>query len=491
MNMSVEPNNKKVFISYSWTDAAHDEWIVSLVEKLAECGIHCVFDKFDLKPGQDKFVFMEQMVGSTEIEKVLVVCDKGYKKKANLRKGGVGTESVIMTPELYGKTDQTKFIPVIAEHDEDGPCLPAFLASRIYVDLSSPDNFQNEFEKLVRLIYDKPAFKRPKLGSPPAYILENDYKPLLTNGKFQDWKDGISQAKPYVKAAEKIYLDALIVALADFNVTDTSDTFDETIVDSIAKMKPLRDQFIEFIELKCVHGNDDDPSFDRIFDFFEQLAALTGPDESVGSYTEATFDNYRFLAWELFLYVHTILIKNDFYDTSARFLSENYHFQNMIQRSTEGLSYTFFDHSLYSIDVHRKQRLGSNRTSISADLFKERADIRAIPFANLMQTDFLLCLRKAIVKTDAWGEIWFPRTLVYMQRHGASFPLFSRVAKPRFETAICKILGVENLSELVRQFDAVDEADRLSGYRFNGAFGRISFQALMNYSAIKTIVAER
>ncbi|MCJ8011028.1 hypothetical protein MUG84_04630 [Paenibacillus sp. KQZ6P-2] len=41
-----------------------------------------VLDKWDLKEGHDINAFMESMVRSEEIEKVLVICDRGYKTKA-------------------------------------------------------------------------------------------------------------------------------------------------------------------------------------------------------------------------------------------------------------------------------------------------------------------------------------------------------------------------------------------------------------------------
>lgn len=46
---------------------------------------------------------MESMVQDSSIDKVLIICDKGYKEKADDREGGVGTETQIITPTLYGK----------------------------------------------------------------------------------------------------------------------------------------------------------------------------------------------------------------------------------------------------------------------------------------------------------------------------------------------------------------------------------------------------
>lgn len=168
----------KIFISYSWSS---DWLVVPLAERLVSHGIDVVLDKWDLKEGQDKYAFMEQCVNNSDITKVLIVCDKKYVDKANDRTGGVGDETVIISGEVYGKMKQEKFIPVIAECDEDGnPYVPAYIKSRIYINLSDEEKYEEEYDKLVRNIYEKPLYRKPKLGSRPDWIDDekNNFFPL-------------------------------------------------------------------------------------------------------------------------------------------------------------------------------------------------------------------------------------------------------------------------------------------------------------------------
>lgn len=165
----------KIFISYSWTSPQHERWVVELAERLSGDGILVVLDKWDLKEGQDKHKFMEQMVHDENICKVLVVCDVGYQAKADDRKGGVGTESQLISKEVYENTGQEKFIPIVRDYDGDGkPCMPHFMGGRIYIDLSTEETFEENYQKLVRNLYDKPLLKRPPLGTPPAYITDDE-----------------------------------------------------------------------------------------------------------------------------------------------------------------------------------------------------------------------------------------------------------------------------------------------------------------------------
>ena len=57
--MVTEDRIPKIFISYSWSS---DEMVLALAERLVSHGIDVVLDKWDLKEGQDKYVFMDFMV---------------------------------------------------------------------------------------------------------------------------------------------------------------------------------------------------------------------------------------------------------------------------------------------------------------------------------------------------------------------------------------------------------------------------------------------
>ena len=134
-------NHPKTFISYSWSSPKHEEWVLDLASELVESGVHVILDKWDLGEGADKFAFMEKMVTDPSVRKVIAVCDCQYAEKANGRQGGVGTETQIMSKEVYEQVDPAdrnqKFVALITEKDEKGdPYVPTFLGSRIYIDMS-------------------------------------------------------------------------------------------------------------------------------------------------------------------------------------------------------------------------------------------------------------------------------------------------------------------------------------------------------------------
>ncbi|MCX7921327.1 MAG: toll/interleukin-1 receptor domain-containing protein [Clostridia bacterium] len=169
--MNHEGKTPKVFISYSWTNEEHKKWVLDLAESLTKDGVHVILDVWDLKEGHDNYSFMESSVTSPDVNKVLIICDKGYKLKADNRKSGVGAETYLITPEVYTNEAPEKFIPIVTELGDDGkPCLPIFLRTRIFIDMSDEDKFEIGYETLLRNIYNKPEKKRPALGHAPGFL---------------------------------------------------------------------------------------------------------------------------------------------------------------------------------------------------------------------------------------------------------------------------------------------------------------------------------
>src|SRR5688572_21595555 len=107
----------RLFISYSWSSAEHEQWIIDLATELVSNGVDVILDKWVLREGHDTIAFMEKMVTDPTIKKVILVCDQTYAAKTDGRAGGVGTEAQIISAEVYAKESQEKFVAVIAEKD--------------------------------------------------------------------------------------------------------------------------------------------------------------------------------------------------------------------------------------------------------------------------------------------------------------------------------------------------------------------------------------
>ena len=110
----------RLFVSYSWSTPEHEQWVLDFATQLRESEVDVILDKWDLKEGHDAIAFMERMVTDPTIKKVILVCDRTYVTKADGRDGGVGTETQIISAEVYAKQAQDKFVAVTVERDDDG-----------------------------------------------------------------------------------------------------------------------------------------------------------------------------------------------------------------------------------------------------------------------------------------------------------------------------------------------------------------------------------
>ena len=157
----------KCFISYSWDSDEHKKWVRNLATKLTENGVLVYLDQWDVRPGLDLPQYMETAVRNSDF--VLLVCNPIFASKANLSKGGVGYEKSIVTGEIFNETSpDTKFVPILREGTK-GDSLPSYLQSKAFVDFRNNEKFPENFEELLRHIYDEPTFKRPSLGERPSF----------------------------------------------------------------------------------------------------------------------------------------------------------------------------------------------------------------------------------------------------------------------------------------------------------------------------------
>lgn len=169
--MEIEEKVPKVFISYSWSSEEHKQWVLDLAIKLvSESGLDVILDRWHGVVGHDRFQFMEESIKLAD--KVLVICDKTYCEKANGRLGGVGTETIIITPNVYKDTKQDKFIPISLEMENGEYLLPDFFKSRFALGMVNSGEFEQSYKELERLLWQEPLLTPPVRGKKPDFKQE-------------------------------------------------------------------------------------------------------------------------------------------------------------------------------------------------------------------------------------------------------------------------------------------------------------------------------
>ena len=457
---------RSLFISYSWSDQAHEQWVLELATELQESGVEIILDKWDLKEGHDSVAFMEKMVTDPSIEKVIIVSDETYAKKADGRAGGVGTETQIISKEVYDQQEQDKFVAVVVEKDEEGkPFLPTYYKSRIYIDLSEPDNYSENFETLLRWIYGKPLHVKPALGKRPSFLDESDGIALGTTSSCKRAISAIKDDKPYVSGAIDEYLSIFSKNIEKFRLGDVEGDFDDAVIENVERFLPYRNEAIRLF-FAIAHYCPTEENMLKLHRFFESLIPYMHRPEHVRAWNKSDFDNFRFIIHELFLYMVAIFLKLDRFNEINLLLTQQFYVSDVPDYGNEEMvGYGVFRKYLPSFD-HRNQRLELNRLSLCADTLKQRTKSSGIEFRYLMQADFVLFMKSET--SSAYPESWFPDTLVYVGHFQRPFEIFARsISSSYFDNVKCllHISKPSDLEHLLKEYK--EDKRRLPRWEFD------------------------
>ena len=439
----------QVFISYSWTTKEYQQSIVELASRMRHDGVDVKLDVWDLKEGQDKYVYMEQCVTNPAIDKVLILSDKSYAEKADKRKGGVGDETTIISAEVYGNADQRKFIPVVMERDESGrEYLPAYLRSRIYRDLSGVANYEEEYNALLRIIFDEPAHRKPEIGKRPIWLTEERSDSIYTL-KMAVQKINTVEPGRMKDEAARDFVDAYIEAMKQFYVKGIDNN---TYLANFAAMKEYRDVFLDHLKVYSStdrFGANIADEFERLYNALFNVYTYTPNAASCGN---DDFDLFRLHIWELFvcavtyllhfelyedihdLLVHTYFLRNNGLDDQKRpFSYEKLRFHSIILeeyiKPTLGDSlsrkFTLTGHYVYT--QREYMPIYTGKAIANADLFLYQI-YKGLGLDNLMQ----------------YGP-WFPQMYVYADEYDS---IWKRLKSRQFCNKIMPIFGVKTINDL-------------------------------------------
>lgn len=474
----------KVFVSYSWTNQPHVDRILAWCERLVADGVDVEIDRWSLNEGHDKFAFMEKMVTDPTITHVLIFSDARYAEKANDRAKGVGTESQIISAEIYGRTTQEKFIPIVCEFDTNGDaCVPVFLKTRIYLDFSTPDRANDNWESLIRRLYKKPLLTKPRLGKAPSYLESGSAPASITANKFVALKKAVHDGRPNIRVWIADYVDAVAQQLEEHRLSAATGDLEvlvQQLYASLETLLPLRNELVEFFSL-LLNALPASEGSEAIGDLLERLLAFKYPPAREQSHMEWSYDNFGFLAYELFLYAVATHVRHKQFDGLALLLGRRFVVPETARGNTRVHGFDVFRHFsrlLSNFNEKSKER----RLSMEADLVHKRATLPAYPMMMLMQSDLLCCLRSIMRRNEM--SLWPPLTAVYAEYMG-TLDLFLRAQEKRAFQKIALVIGVASKAELTEKLAAWSaKSSQQVGWLFQ--YGDISLEGLAGVEKLDT-----
>jgi hypothetical protein len=473
----------RVFISYSWSSHGHQTSIRKWAEQLRNDGVDVVLDIWDLKEGDDKYAFMEKMVTDDSVTHVLVFSDSEYAGKADAREAGVGTESQIISREVYPKAQQSKFLPVVCEFDNSGePFLPTFFKSRIWIDFSSPEAANENWEQLIRVLYGKPAYDKPTLGKAPAYITTDVAVPVSPVGtKFAALRQAIIKETRGLKSYRQDFLDACCNYADTLRIRDRPDveSMGQRVFEDCGKLKLVRDPIVDWVLLESGFGASEEFG-EALITLLERLLELKSRPPEVNSWSDVWFEAHRVFAYETFLYIVAALLKTDSFSILHLILTNHY----LLPEAEADVANRFNTFDAFfgcsdSLQILAPE--GKKLYAPAAELIKRQADRTDLPFAEVMQAELLVLMMAFINKECRW----YPQTLHYSSRSGA-FPFFLKATRHRDFQKLVKITGIGSGEELRAAVKAGHERHGVNQWH-NFWLSSRSFWDSMNMDKLDTL----
>ena len=433
--------------------------MINLASRLREDGVDVILDKWDLKQGHDANQFMESMVTDPSVSKVMMICDRLYVEKANSRAGGVGIESQIISPELYGKGAQDKYAALMTDEDENGSAhVPIFYKGRIFVDFRSADKFEEKYEELLRWLVDKPQHVKPKLGTVPDSIIQAIPVATATQSRARRSEDAIRQGSTSAAGLIREYGDALYEELKSFAPKEADgEPFDETVIIAVASMRPYLRQFTELVAT-VVRFSDDLRNWERVLGVLEQLGTLMFRDPELSSWHSHQFDPYKILAHDAFLATIALALEEERFELVEAAIKKAYLIKDRNGAAGPATSnFTAFNQYIESLE-YRKQRLKLNRISLEADLMKQAHPNGSTPsFAALMQADFILYT--GVLKNQE-SSSWYPFSVLYATNRFSPFPIFARSESATYFKRLAPMLGIADVEAFKQRVKALNENNK-------------------------------
>lgn len=440
----MEQINPKVFISYAWSKD-NLEKVLELAKRLMNDGIQVILDKWDLKEGQDKYAFMEQSVNDKTINKVLIICDKKYYEKANAREGGVGDETVIISPEVYGKLNQEKFIPIILEtNDNNEPYTPTYMKSRIYIDLSNDEEYESNYEQLLRNIFNEPLYRKPALGKKPEWLNNEkvDFSNLRHILKQLSSYNDINRSK--LECLLKKFDEEFVQSLLDFTIGNNIKN-EDILLKKIDEEKILRDIYIDYL-VKIIELGVSIEDYIPIFLEDINNSTQTGTNRTVTRYD---YEFYDYVLWEIFICTISVLLHYEKFKEIYTILTHSY-FINISQNNDnkEFKNFIFMRKYFKFLEIKCKPKNENPRLfTLAGNILVKREKKPIITRESLSNADIILYQFSEIVElsNNPMGYIWFPVTYIY---HKYKQDFWIRLKSKKYCNKILPLFGVNNINEL-------------------------------------------
>lgn len=416
-----------------------------------------------MEEGNDLYAFMEKSVIDPTITNVLILLDPQYKEKANGKKGGVGTETQIISPAVYNKVEQTKFLPIVFEREKNGDVpVPQYLASRLYFDLSQRENYDVEYKRLVKKLYGIEIIKKPEKGKRPVWLNEEISISTKTRVEFKDLEN--KQPDDVQKNKFRGYLNFIKSEILNFkNTKSLHEITAKEYISLYDNTKIIRDKFLELIKYR-----------NYISEYYKEIAIfLEGIHCEVNKKGGEEKIILQTLLHEIFIYIIAVYLKNREYKAVYYTLGKTY-FENEYY-GFEDQNFNIFYKYNENLDKAMCKINEKNYYSGTAEYWINNINIDICNKNDFIFAD-ILCYNASIFIENYKNRAWFPLTYCYGNE---LFKQFSICLKSREHLSeAIQIFGFKEIENFKKKFLQIENEIK------NGEFERVRYSMTFNFVPI-------
>lgn len=463
MNKAID--NPKVFISYAWGSKEHQDKVLSFATRLMNDGVDVILDKWSLVEGNDMNAFMEKCVSDSTVTNVLMLLDKNYAEKADNKSGGVGTETQIISAQVYQKVDQDRCIPIVFERGPKGEIYkPIYLQSRYHFDLSLLDSFEDNYQRLVRKLYGIDTYKKPEVGSKPDWVDKQIVATPQTIVEYESLKSDI----PYIvkKDRFKSYLSAIksdIIHLLEKIKNESSATDYISLYDMT---KTIRSNYLLLLS-KTVYVQNAAELIAQFFeDTFNTIVMNISSKREIG----------LVFLHEIFIYTVSHYYKYEDYTSIGYLLGKTYFDQSSYSESKQIASFNMIYSGRYHtyLDSAVRERDGNNYHSGTANHWLTTIDAQFCTKEEFITAD-LVCYNYSVYGNDyldSWK--WFPITYIYDNQFNSNIRLMAKkMVSKEYLKKVIVLFNYGNIDSFKSKFMEIEEMiqrGELKEYRYPMSF---------------------
>jgi len=406
-----------------------------------------------------EFAHIHRNVLSSE-DTIYVRSDVGLSRKSRSDEGwDVETNIFPVTTGLVTAPDSRIALsacPSIERDDEGNVCKPQYLKGLLHFDLSLPDTYDTEYQRMVRTLYGIDTYKEPELGKPPVWLEEIpkvSYKSRVTSDFF---RGSASETLKKNKFAEN--LEELKKQILEYDYTK------KDVITCYLELMPFRDEFLILVKSSEYVQE----GYKHIAKFLEELMYEIRRQQINYANLKVTFVH------ECFIYSVAYYLKKNA-NEALRYLLNKTYFAGTSHFNQDVDSYNCFYCYNDVLDNAVCKRDDKNYYCGTAALWIENINVEICNKDEFVSGDLLCHSASLLISNYDKGWAWFPLTYVYnTDEYRGLFATYSKrlVSKEYLENMLF-ILDFESIDAFKKQYKSVEEKlhnGDLKEYRYNSCF---------------------